>query len=272
MGVKTMRVISSKTVLGGLAAALVGLGGMSAEAAPQVLALAASGGTVPLQCDGAMCTAELPSLCLQPERVKPETGQSYRPLKVDGAIRLTGRDADGKAISVALPDAATVVAVRSHVAVRLSVPVDTIPSRLSKVEGVQVDRAVALLPDPADGDQNPLTVAEIDQAQGVGRTLANRLIADDAQRRLALEVSTYVINADVHGENAVAQVWQAALGRAAGSAAADDMELARFQYQHCRFSRDAGISPSLRACLQAQQDDTMQFIHNSYETALKVGS
>ena len=44
---------------------------LPAQAAPQLLALIATGQPVVLQCERTQCIAELPALCLQPERRAP---------------------------------------------------------------------------------------------------------------------------------------------------------------------------------------------------------
>src|ERR1044071_8842305 len=49
-----------------------------AEASPQILALVSTEGAVPMSCQGAVCTAELSTYCLEEQRATPETGTISR--------------------------------------------------------------------------------------------------------------------------------------------------------------------------------------------------
>src|SRR5688500_17138173 len=66
----------------------------AAHASPQLLALLSTDGTVPLHCQGAVCSAELSAFCLERHRATPEAGTLYQAAP-NAALVLVVTAADG---------------------------------------------------------------------------------------------------------------------------------------------------------------------------------
>lgn len=246
------------------------LGLTSAGAAPQVLTLLATDGPMPLVCAGATCVAELPSLCLQPERRAPERGRAYRVIGEDGP-RLVGRAADGEPRALPLPAGARFTALRTHVAVALTVPRDWIERHFATLEGVTVSRLSALAPVPSPEDAAPLTAAEIDNAATALNTLAGAVLAAEPENVAAARIAARMVNLLPPEGGADDEALAAAWRRAGGTGAAVPAR-ARFDYAFCRaHARDALVA-SARACFQAQHDGALEYLHARYVESLHAGS
>lgn len=253
-----------------------GLGAGESRAAPQVLALIATGQPVALQCNAAECRAELPTLCLQPERAAPRVGRGYR--LADGqSVVLSGRTADGAMVSIPLSREIRFAARRTHVTVEARIAREVI-ARLGLAEPViQVGTAVTVIPVPAARDERPQTAYEIAAATGVRRSLAIALVDRDAERMPAVRLTNRLINAlpaDGKADPGLRRrLWTRVLdGARQGGISAGALERARFNVSHCTFNADNGLAPSLRRCLQGFNDDTMEYLNTDLESALKTGS
>jgi len=260
--------------LAGAAAALALLTVAPAQAAPQVLALVATGAPVPLHCADDNCLVELPSLCLQPERRAPQAGRAYRPWQA-ADIRVVGAGADGAPQSLPLPAAASLTAARTHVAVRLSLPRDWVERHFGAGAGVEVHHTAALVPVPAADDLKPLQPAEVAQAATGQARLAAGVVSADGPRRIAVRLTTQLINALPAAADAETQVraWRRAVADLpAADRRAETLTLARFQFDYCRYNAANGLSADLRDCLAAQQDGALEVLHGQYLDALAAGS
>lgn len=247
---------------------ILGLGG--AGAAPQVLTLLATDGPMPLACAGASCVAELPSLCLQPERRAPAEGRAYRAVGEDGP-RLVGRAADGEPRSLPLPAEARFTALRTHVAVALMVPRAWIERHFSSLEGVAVPRLSALAPVPDPGDAAPLTAAEIARAATDLQTLAGAVLAAEPENVAAARIAARMVNLLPPGGGADDAALAAAWRRAGGTETAIPAR-SRFDYAFCRARTHGAFAIDARACFQAQHDGALEYLHARYVESLHAGS
>ncbi len=258
-------------VLAFVTAAIATLAAAPALAAPQVLALVATDVPVPLRCADGTCSAELASLCLQPERRAPEAGRQYLPHR-----QTTISVIDDNAVHrLTLPDSARFVATRTHVAVRLELPQAWMTRHLPDAAAIEIAETTALVPVALPGDAQALSKAELARTTGGDIALAASVIREDPARRAAIALSGHLINAlpDDADAAAIERLWQ-------GMAAALPAELqgqaatglARFQLDWCRYSTDHGLSPGLKHCLAAQQDRAMEALHSGYLEILGAGS
>lgn len=248
----------------------------TALAAPQVLALLATDGPLALSCDDQRCVAELPSLCLQPERRAPEAGRVYRAVD-DGALRLTGTAADGTPRTLGLPAEARLSALRTHVAVALSVPRAWVEENFATLEGVRVETVLPLAPEPAVDDTRPVTAAELALATSELVVVAQTVFHESPESVVAARIAGRMINAmgpdDQPDDAALASMWREAGGSlAASDTDADHLARARFDYDFCRSSAASGLTASMKACFQAQHDSALEYLHLRYREALHAGS
>ncbi len=171
-----------------------GLGAGETYAAPQVLALIATGQPVALQCDAAECRVELPTLCLQPERRAPQAGRGYR--LADGqSVVLSGRTADGARVSIPLSREIRFQAMRTHVTVEARIAREVLVRHGLARPAIGVGQAVTVVPVAAASDERPLTAHEVAEAAGARRALAIALVDRDAERMPAVRLTNRLIHA-----------------------------------------------------------------------------
>ena len=243
-----------------------------ALAAPQVLALLATDGPVQLRCQGEACVAELASMCLQPDRRAPEAGRAYRALS-GGDVRLVGRASDGSDLLMPLPADARISALRTHVALALSVPKAWIDRHFAALRGVDIPEDSPLAPVPAAGDFQPMTGAELEVASTRLLKTAEAVFLDDPVKLAAVRVARRMINAlppsGTVDDAALAAAWREAAGAPTGSVSdPSHLSLARINYEFCRYGRADGLYGSARDCLQALQDGAVESLHNRYVETL----
>ncbi len=247
-----------------------------ARAAPQVLALITTNQPVVLKCDSVECRAELPTLCLQPERRAPQAGRGYR--LADGqSVVLTGRGAGGAIVSIPVNGEVRFVARRTHVTVEARIAREVLTRHGLVRPAIAVTGAVSVVPLAKTSDEQPLTAREIAEATGVRRALAVALVDGDAERMPAVRLTNRLINA-LPAEGRAdpklrRRLWTRALdfvGR--GDIPEAALERARSNVALCTDNADNGRSPSLRRCLQGFNDDTMEYLNTDLESALKAGS
>lgn len=99
----------------GLAAAAPG-----AHASPQILALLSTEGAVPLHCQGAVCSAELSTFCLERNRATPEAGTLYR-AAANAVLVVVVAAADGSVREIDARGLAEFASVRDMTAVRITI-------------------------------------------------------------------------------------------------------------------------------------------------------
>ena len=246
------------------------LAATNANAAPQVLALFSTDRPVALACEGDVCRAELPTLCLQPGRRVPQPGRGYR--LADGqSLTLTGRGPDGGEVSVALDREISIAAARTHVSVEVSVPRALVERHGLREARIAVGETVAVVPVAAAGDPRPQRASEVAWATGEARRLAAAIVDRDPDRMPAVRLMTRISNALPAGD--ADAIWASMVGdaeRDGVSAAA--LRFARFNYDLCKFKTANRIVATFRQCLRGLSDDSMEYLNEDLERALGSGS
>ena len=247
-----------------------------AQAAPQVLALITTDRPVSLQCDATDCRAELPTLCLQPERRAPETGRGYR-LAKGQTVALSGRGADGVMKSIAVGREIQFTARRTHVAVEARISRKALAQFGLAEPAIGVAQAVTVTPAAKVGDARPLTAPETAEATRHRRALAAALVDGDTERMPAVRLTNRLINAlPIEGKadpNFRRRLWSRLRKDARRGGISDTaLERAQFNVSLCTYNADSGRSPSLRRCLQGYNDDAMEYLNSDLESALRTGS
>ena len=266
-----------RSLVGFVAVALAAFMGTTqgANAAYQVLALVASNDIVPLDCRGGDCTAEFSTLCLQPTRGSPPRGVRYRVVGGDG-ITIVATTTDGRRVELAGNDHLQVVALRSHIAVRISLPVDKLEALGLKTVALRVGANVSLVPEPIIGDANPQTAWDIEVATGPLRRLATRMAEEARDTVMAARMTNDLINrlpARGRLEPAAREsLWREVTRKWSQTADTDAArERARGAYARCI---DTALAQyfTLRQCMGSMHDSFLGELNNAYWDALKVGS
>lgn len=241
-----------------------------AVAAPQPLALVATLGPVELHCDGRDCAAEFTAFCLQEDRGSPDRGHAYRTI---GAVRVVARDGAGRETALPL-ELLEARALRTHVAVRLSVPERALRERGLSRPSVAVGDGASLAPAPVAGDPRPLEDDELALAAGPFRTVGARLVDLDPERMPAARIVNRLLNA--LPPQAAAERREGLWGRVAAPAAEGlpegAVQRARAIYDLCQLAVQTGVDPSLRRCLEGRHDSLVGSLNGAYWRALKTGS
>ena len=266
-----------RSLVGFVAIALAALMGntQGATAAYQVLALVASNDIVPLDCRGGDCAAEFSALCLQPTRGSPPRGVRYRAVGGDG-ITIVATTTDGRRVELAGNDHLQVVALRSHVAVRISLSVDKLGTLGLKTVALRVGANVSLVPEPIIGDSNPQTAWDIEVATGPLRRIAARMAEAARDTVMAAGMANELINrlpARGRVEPAAREsLWREVTRNSTQRVVTDAArERARGAYARCL---DASLAQyfTMRQCMGSMHDRFLGELTNAYWDALKVGS
>jgi hypothetical protein len=235
----------------------------SAEAAPQVLALIATDRPVALHCEGAYCAADLPTICVQPERRHPGAGREY---VLAGGQALTV-EGDGGAKSVSRE--VRLVSKRTHVAIALRIPRATIGDLAHPV--VRIGEGVSAVPVPDESDSRPIDAEELAQATGPRRAVATRMVDREPARIPAVSMTNRLVHlvragAD-HGRTWARIVADAKTRKVSAWA----IEYAQTMHDTCVFFRENRLSDSFRACIETLNDEAMDYLNVDLERVLKSG-
>jgi hypothetical protein len=160
----------------------------AAHASPQILALLSTEGTVPMHCQGAVCTAELSAFCLERHRATPETGTAYQAAP-NARLVLVVTASDGSVREIDARRLAQFASVRDMTAVRVTIDRSALGDA-ARV-GIRSGSETALLPVHIPQYGRPRLPEDIEQvtgpvrasAQGVDRS-AEAAVARDLVRAL----------------------------------------------------------------------------------------
>jgi hypothetical protein len=247
---------------------------MSGAATPQILALVATDGAVPFICDGAACTAELTSFCLEEAREAPRAGRVYR-LAPTRALRLVVTDAKGTERRVRPgPYLRFVVTRRGIAAVRATIDRAALAKLGAARLAIEVGTQVSLLPVARRGDGPPHSAAEVARAAGplraTGEMIVDRAGPDIEAARL---VNRVINRLPAHGRETASlrrSAWRVA--NAAASASPAGRAHARDIYRQCRqWTAVAGTPFSLRECLEGRHIGILSALNKRYWDATRPG-
>jgi hypothetical protein len=256
--------------------AVLGAGAGPAQAAPQALALVATGGDVSLACDGDECKAEMSAFCLQHDRTTPVRGTRYD--LVDGSdLILKGETADGREIVLDAGKLLKFHTERTHVALRVSIPQAELQALgVAKVR-INVGENVALLPEPEANDSRPQQESDLLILAGPLRILGAKLVDRNRGHMVAARLTNRMINGVSADASITAdegeQLWQSTLaGVKEQGLPSEGVGLARRAVEFCKFAIDNRVQRTMRGCLQSEHDDFLKVLNGNFWTAVKTGS
>lgn len=279
--------------LGFAIAAILGLATIAApaSAAPQVLMVVTPTGTLPMNCEGGVCSTEVAAICLQPDRANPARGKNYsvleRTARIEGAkssnlddtMTLVGLAADGRKISLPTGRHLRIRAERDHFAVTLSVDDSILRQYGLKSIAVRVTGNALLFPGAVDRDPNPQTEADLTIAQSTLRGVAERILGQRADTLGGATVVRTAMNALARDRGTTERERRAARKLASAVPATTRARaMASEAFEACRNVSDLAISRrydarySYRDCLGIMHDDLIDGVNKQYWDALKAGS
>jgi hypothetical protein len=249
-----------------------------AAGAPQALLVAAGGG-VTLFCEHGECTADLTTICLQPDREVPARGTAYTVVAegdTNNALVFVGRRADGSIVDLPSAVGVRIAAERHYLAVRVSVE----KAALDRygIESVTV-RAVGhpvLAPASVPGDARPLAPDDVAQALMTLRPIAERTLENSAVEVTAARIMRDAANA-LSRKRSTRQpeheaAWNTALTPGAPDQAISEQAqaMARDAFETCDPIPRANYP--VRRCLTDRHDGVMERVNDAYWASLKFGS
>jgi len=247
------------------AALLFMISAAPAAAAPQILALLATEGAVPLDCRNGKCGAEFSGFCLQRKRPDPAPGTQYR--AAGGDVTLVITRADGTVQRLPADDYVSIETSRSYTAVRITVD----EARLAEWDAVslalEVGERVALVPVPEGMDTDPQTEADVALALGPQRALGERILEESPAETGAVRLTGRMIGALPPGRTDAATrntLWDRVVAPSAAAFPPAAVSRAGSLYQRCLAKVEAGSFYSLRNCLKIGHDALMIDLNVKY--------
>lgn len=175
----------------------------NAQAAPQILAVAATTVAIPMQCNRAECLVELSAICLQEFRASPMAGTEYYTANNKSFV-FTAVTEDSRKVRLPTNLDMKIATARGHNAVQVSVPWKSVRPFAVKQLTLSVPPGIALVPVAIKGDTNPQTELDIELASGPFRKLASHIVDGDKTKRGTAELINLTINRlDAKGRSSV---------------------------------------------------------------------
>jgi hypothetical protein len=238
-----------------------------AEAAPQIMAVAATDGPVPLNCAGGVCKAEFSSVCLQPNRDNPVSGTRYD--LVGETVWLVLTDGDGSQRRLRPQSKVRVDTVRTYTSVELSVPRHEIGDAVAVA--LEVTKFTAAMPRPVADDPKPLGQGEVSMITGPGLEIAAQTLRRQDGAVVAAGIMMRMLNDLATGPTKPPDdLW-----RRASSVAPPDhpgVPRARAAFVLCRSVDSTGRAGFLRGCLIGRHDGLMAELTSKVWRQLRPGS
>jgi hypothetical protein len=160
------------------------LGNVPAVAAPQVLAVLSTGNGAAMICEDGVCTASLSTYCLQQYRTPPDLGAPYHAANPT-SFTLELAMADGTHKSILAPNMLSYRAERGYKSVEVAMSSAVLDDHGAVSARLLVGAKASLIPDPEEGDLNPLTEAEIALAVGPSRIMGSKIVDGSPEAKTA---------------------------------------------------------------------------------------
>jgi hypothetical protein len=246
-------------LFGAAIATALSAGSGSAAAAPQILGIVASNGTLPLSCGKDGCRADLSTFCLQQPRANPQPGQRYE-LADAAAVMLVGTKAGGEIVRLPAAPFMTFASTRGFTSVEVTMPEQTLAQLGFTAVAVEVAREASLIPMVAENDRDPQSSDEIALALGAYRRQGSKYFDDSGEAADAIRLTNRMINdlprhqrqqTDTDG-HLIDGILQSDLATRADPAG---VRLARSNHETCVVKVDVTHHiDSMRTCLQGTHD------------------
>ncbi|MHA1537674.1 MAG: hypothetical protein ACTSUD_08970 [Alphaproteobacteria bacterium] len=239
-----------------------------------MLGLTQTVGATPMLCRDGRCTAELSAFCLQKYRDPPRVGTAYKAVD-PSRIVLSFTLADGSVIRKSARGLVRLSSIRSHFAVRLSLPRQVMASMGATSVSVSVGAKVSLAPKPVAGDKRPQSRAEIAATAGGMRATAVPITDGNLPNAVAARVVNRMINTLPRGDQNDPRwrvsLWKKVLAETKLTArTANGIDNARAWHRLCLgYPRSRGAFAS---CLQLGHDRFMGKINKRYWNVVGAGT
>jgi len=246
----------------GLAMATIAATG---NAAPQMLAAAATTEPVKFHCQGDICRAEIQTICLEESRPVPNVGTRYH--LADGShLRFSGTNQDGQTIALTGKLSVSLASLRGWTVVEASLPRAELVKLGIDTLTVEVEQNVSLIPAAVAGDTRPHNPAGIKHVASTMRAIASDVMTE---RQGEVSAAQYLSKlglglsiekaAAAHGADSYWQYINALLKQAPDAS----QPFLNRAYDHCR-ALTRGIEDHLRGCFKQSADSIMSDVTRDY--------
>jgi len=248
---------------------------LAVNASPQVLALVSIDKPMELLCFNGDCFVELSAFCLQPDYKTPDKGTRYRVAGI-GGIRATGYTPDGTPVSLDPTKHFDLKALRTHVAVRMSIrSYDLHKMNLARVE-VTVAPDVSLVPLPSDKyeTQSEMSIA---LATGPWRKIGREIVDENPEEMSAARITSHIANSlppFTHvGPKTIKSVWRKVeqSGMLTGMRPRA-VQLLSEAYQRCEEKNKSGGMVTMRGCVSHMHDKFLGDLNMKYWDVIRGAS
>ena len=209
-----------------------------------------------MSCGSSICTTSLSSYCLQRERDVPTTGQAYLPAAKD-QFALVVIDKNGTETSLPASDHMTFRSSRGYSAVNVVISKKT----LAKLGGVSakiiVSDGAALIPEPKEGDPNPISEQ--------GNEIVDALPDAEAAGVINRMTATIIPKAPANAET-LEQLWHDVIQGLGPShpANSEGIRKAREIYDWCQGRTSYHSMGGIKSCLEYKHDSTIMRLNTDY--------
>jgi hypothetical protein len=242
------------------------------KTSPQVLALVSIDKPMDLLCFNGDCFVELSAFCLQPDYKTPDKGTGYRVAGL-GGIRATGYTKDGQTISLDATRDFKIIALRTHVAVRMSMRAHAMHKLgLARVT-VSVAENTSLVPLPSDKYEAQDELM-IEVATGPWRKIGSQIVDQDPQVMSAARATSRIANSLPPFTHVGPKTTNAIWADVEQSGLLEDMEPAAVRlltasYQECEEKNKSGGMVTMRSCVSYMHDKFLGDLNMKYWDVIK---
>lgn len=259
-----------------IAAGVVALMPNVASAAPQILGVIATATPQTFTCADGTCEVELTTFCLQKERSSPTDGATYHINRPDD-LTVVLRDEAGNERRISADGLIRLRSTRGIAAMTAQLDEDKLAELGAVSAAIEVSDRATLIPDPVEGDPEPLTAGEVAYATGPLRDLASEWLSGSGEQTAALRIVNHLINTTpLHGRMASADrraLWERTTGTPRDDVHADaGTRRALDIYDACAWRVEVGRYFSMRSCLEVKHDSALLEINTTYWKATAAGS
>ncbi len=241
----------------------------------QVLALVSIDRPVELRCSDGDCFVELSAFCLQPDYKTPHRGTRYQTVGM-GGIRATGYRHDGTPVNLDAMKHFALTALRTHLAVRMSMPAGALNKmNLARVE-VTVMESVSLLPMPSNRyePQNDVSIAV---ASGPWRKVGDEIVDQDQETMSAVRVTNRIANSLPPFTHVSRQATRALWSDLQNSGTLKGMhpkarQLLEEAYRECEGHDQHGGMTTMRECISHMHDRYLGELNLKYWNVIRGNS
>ncbi len=248
---------------------------LEGQRSPQVLALVSIDKPMELLCFNGDCFVELSAFCLQADYKTPNRGTRYQ-VAGFGGIRVTGYTREGASVALDPSEHFQLSALRTHVAVRMSIRSEALQKMdLARVE-VTVAPNVSLVAMPSD-KYEPQSEVSVAVATGPWRLIGDRIVDRNQEKMSAARVTNRIANSLPPFTNVSRDTTRAIWADMENNGLLENMQPKAVQllsdaYSECEGKHNLGGMTTMRECVSQMHDRFLNDLNSKYWDVIRGAS